>query len=100
MENLRTAIIDGVQYVLLEIKKMDTTKFFTDVKEAKKHIYKKIWVGKNKISGDRSYTREPLSVVAEDDKRIQVIVVNYIGIGERLVVLIKDEHDIDIAELR
>ena len=42
MKNLRTAIIDGVHYVLIEIKKMDTTEFFTDVKEAKKHIYKKI----------------------------------------------------------
>ena len=99
MRNLRTAIIDGGQYVLIEIKRMDTTEFFIDLEEAKKHIYKKIWVSKNKTSGDRSYTREPLSVVAEDDKRIQVI-VNSIGIGERLVVLIKDEHDIDIAILR
>ena len=99
MENLRTTIIDGVQYVLIEIKRMDTTEFFIDLEEAKKHIYKKIWISGNKITGDRSYMREPLSVVAEDDKRIQVI-VNNIGIGERLVVLFKNEHDIDIAKVR
>ena len=50
MKNLRTATIDGVQYVLIEIKSMDTTEFFKDLKEAKKHIYKKIWISKNKIS--------------------------------------------------
>lgn len=96
---MRTIIIDGIEYLIVEMKRHDTEIFFTDVLEAEKFAYKKIWVDANKITGDRSYTRVPLDVVAEDDKRIQVI-ADILGIGKRLVVLIKNEHNIDIAKTR
>ena len=95
---MRTVFIDGVEHLLIKIKKINREVFFTNIKDAEKHIFKKVWVGKNKVTGDRSYLEEPLDVVAEDDKRIQVIV--YRNYGNRMAVLCKKEYDIEIAKTR